>query len=154
MCIRDSVHLPSREVENEGVTDTARPEGVKEQSDLDFPLPHKVPSPRPSTLSNVSSPSSESASSSSSTPAGTSSSSHDMDDDVADRDGSPHQSRTALRHLEAYNMGPNDDQERREGRTRAQTRALNQQQATSSLATLGPVSGDENLRAVIAEQEH
>ena len=85
------VRSPSREVENEGMTDNARPEELTEQSDLGFPLPHEVPSQRPSTLSNVSSPSRESASSSSSAPVG-SSSSDDGGDDVADRDGPPRQS--------------------------------------------------------------
>ena len=50
-------------------------------------------------------------------------------------------------------MGPHDDQELREGRTRAQTRALNQQQATGLLASLGPINGDYTLRALIAEQK-
>ena len=65
----------------------------------------------------------------------------------------PAQARNALRQLEAYNVGPHDDQERREGRTRAQTRALNQQQATGLLASLGPINGDYTLRALIAEQK-
>ena len=62
------------------------------------------------------------------------------------------QARNALRRLEAYNVGPHDDQERREGRTRAQTRALNQQQATGLLASLGPINGDYTLRTLTAEQ--
>ena len=65
----------------------------------------------------------------------------------------PAQARNALRQLEAYNVGPHDDQERREGRTRAQTRALNQQQATGLLASPGPINGDYTLRALIAEQK-
>ena len=63
------------------------------------------------------------------------------------------QARNALRQLEAYNVGPHDDQERREGRTRAQTRALNQQQATGLLESLGSINGDYTLRALIAEQK-
>ena len=60
--------------------------------------------------------------------------------------------RNTLKQIETYNVGPHDHEERREGRTRAQTRALNQQQATGLLATLGPVSGDHILRVLIAEQ--
>ena len=57
-----------------------------------------------------------------------------------------------MKQIETSNVGPHGHEERREGRTRAQTRALNQQHATGLLATLGPVSGNHILRVLIAEQ--
>ena len=69
----------------------------------------------------------------------------DVDDDSAsssdgatsDCDGMPMKYRRAMRQLETYMTGPHDDEERREGRTRAQNRALSQQQATGLLSVLG-----------------
>ena len=62
------------------------------------------------------------------------------------------QYRRAMRQLEMYMTGPHDDEERREGRTRAQNRALSQQQATGLLSMLGPITEDEVIHALIAEQ--
>ena len=45
-----------------------------------------------------------------------------------------------------------DGDEIREGRTRAQSRARNQQEAVGLLCDLGPVAGHQILRALIAEK--
>ena len=44
------------------------------------------------------------------------------------------------------------DDELREGRTRAQTRAVNQQSVSGLVATLGPISASEIMYALLAEQ--
>ena len=57
-----------------------------------------------------------------------------------------------MRQLETYITGPHDDEEKSEGRTRAQNRALSQQQATGLLSVLGPITGNEVMHALIAGQ--
>ena len=85
----------------------------------------------------------------------------DVDDDSAsssdgatsDCDGMPMKYRRAMRQLETYMTGPHDDEERREGRTRAQNRALSQQQATGLLSVLGSITGNDVIHALIATLE-
>ena len=45
-----------------------------------------------------------------------------------------------------------ENDEVREGRTRAQTRAVNQQSVSGLVATLGPISASEIMYALLAEQ--
>ncbi|CAB1113542.1 unnamed protein product [Ectocarpus sp. CCAP 1310/34] len=60
--------------------------------------------------------------------------------------------RRARHELASYNTAANENVEVREGRTRAQTRAVNQQSATGLMATLGPISASELIEALLVEQ--
>ena len=65
----------------------------------------------------------------------------------------PTAARTATRQLGAHVLGPGDGEEIREGRTRAQTRALNQEAAAGLIGMIGPCDGDRILHALLAAQE-
>ena len=86
-----------------------------------------------------------------------SSSSNDSDDNSSDSSPSstdelPDATRRALRQLGPHMTDAHDGDEIREGRTRAQSRARNQQEAVGLLCDLGPVAGHQILRALIAEK--
>ena len=49
--------------------------------------------------------------------------------------------------------GPGDGDEIREGRTRAQTRALNREAAAGLIRTIGPCEGGRIIHALLAEQD-
>ena len=69
-----------------------------------------------------------------------------------DGDETPVQYHRVTHQLESYVTGPHDDEEKSRGRTRAQTRALNQQQRIGLLSTLGLVAEDQIKNALIAKQ--
>ena len=54
---------------------------------------------------------------------------------------------------ESYLTGPHGDEEKREGRTRALTWALNQQQATGLVSTLGLVAEDQIINTLKKDSE-
>ena len=54
--------------------------------------------------------------------------------------------------LADFNTNARENDEVREGRTRAQTRAVNQQSVSGLVATLGPISASEIMYALLAEQ--
>ena len=54
--------------------------------------------------------------------------------------------------LADLNTAARENDEVREGRTRAQTRAVNQQSVSGLVATLGPISASEIMYALLAEQ--
>ncbi|CAB1120053.1 unnamed protein product [Ectocarpus sp. CCAP 1310/34] len=54
--------------------------------------------------------------------------------------------------LADFNTAARENDEVREGRTRAQTRAVNQQSVPGLMATIGPISGTEVLYALLSEQ--
>ncbi|CAB1112508.1 unnamed protein product [Ectocarpus sp. CCAP 1310/34] len=54
--------------------------------------------------------------------------------------------------LADFNTAARESDEVRAGRTRAQTRAINQQSVSGLVATLGPISASEIVHALIAEQ--
>ncbi|CAN0320183.1 unnamed protein product, partial [Scytosiphon promiscuus] len=64
----------------------------------------------------------------------------------------PPAARRARRELADHNTPVHEDYEVRTGRTRARTRAANQQSASVLLATLGPLSATEMVEALTAEQ--
>ena len=87
-------------------------------------------------------------------PSDTSSASSDEDTESTSSDGSaptPTPVRTAARQLGTHIPGPRDGDEIREGRTRAQTRVL-QESATGLLSMLGPDEGGRVVNALVAEQ--
>ncbi|CAB1096365.1 unnamed protein product [Ectocarpus sp. CCAP 1310/34] len=60
--------------------------------------------------------------------------------------------RRTRHELASYNTAVNENVEVREGRTRAQTRAVNQQSVSGLMATLGPISASEIVEAPLMEQ--
>ena len=68
-----------------------------------------------------------------------------------DNEELPPAARRALHELADHNTPVHDDDEVRIGRTRARTRAANQQSASILLATLGPFAATEVVEALIAE---
>ena len=54
--------------------------------------------------------------------------------------------------LADFNTAARENDEVREGRTRAQTRAVNPQSVSGLVATLGPISASEIMCALLAEQ--
>jgi len=70
-----------------------------------------------------------------------------------DNEELPPAARRALHELADHNTPVHDDDEVRIGRTRARTRAANQQSASILLATLGPFAATEVVEALIAEQK-
>ena len=54
--------------------------------------------------------------------------------------------------LADFNTPARETDEVRDGRTRAQTRAVNQQNVPGLVATLGPISASEIVYALVAEQ--
>ena len=54
--------------------------------------------------------------------------------------------------LASFNTPARENDEARDGRTRAQTRAVNQQSVPGLVATLGPISASEIVYALVAEQ--
>ncbi|CAB1096750.1 unnamed protein product [Ectocarpus sp. CCAP 1310/34] len=60
--------------------------------------------------------------------------------------------RRARHELASYNTAANENVEVREGRTRAQTRTVNQQSVAGLMATLGLISALEILEALLVEQ--
>lgn len=58
----------------------------------------------------------------------------------------------AARQLETHTPGPLDDDEILEGRTRAETRAVQQQNTDGLIATLRPIEGDQVVHALMAGQ--
>ena len=54
--------------------------------------------------------------------------------------------------LADVNIPARESDDVRDGRTRAQTRAVNQQSVTGLVATLGPISASEIVYALVAEQ--
>ena len=50
-------------------------------------------------------------------------------------------------------LGPGDGDEIREGRTRAQTRALNREAAAGLISTIGPCEGGRIFHALLAAQD-
>ena len=82
-------------------------------------------------------------------------SSRDDDDASSSDDGAPTPTaiRTAARRLGAHMSGPGDGEEIREGRTRAQTRALNREAATRLISTIGPCEEGHIFHALLAAQD-
>ena len=70
-----------------------------------------------------------------------------------DNEALPPAARRALHELADHNTPVHDDDEVRIGRTRARTRAANQQSASILLATPGPFAATEVVEALIAEQK-
>ena len=70
-----------------------------------------------------------------------------------DNEELPPAARRALHELADHNTPVHDDDEVRIGRTRARTRAANQQSVSILLATLGPFAATEVVEALIAEQK-
>ncbi|CAB1113285.1 unnamed protein product [Ectocarpus sp. CCAP 1310/34] len=60
--------------------------------------------------------------------------------------------RLARHELANYNTAANENVEVREGRTRAQTRAVNHQIVSGLMANLGPISASEIIEALLVEQ--
>ena len=54
--------------------------------------------------------------------------------------------------LTDFNTAARENDEVREGRTRAQTRTVNQQSVSGLVATLGPISASEIMYVLLAEQ--
>ena len=69
-----------------------------------------------------------------------------------ERTPTPTVARTAARQLGAHIQGPRDGDEIREGRTRAQTRALEREAASGLISLVGPVEGSKILDALLAVQ--
>ena len=103
--------------------------------------PYGPPPPPPSSSSPSTSESDSSSSSSNGAPS---------TDDGSDI---PTAARTARRQLGAHIPGPHNSSETREGRTRAQQRALGQPHAAGLFSNLGSLEGSRVVRALIAEQE-
>ena len=83
------------------------------------------------------------------------SSSQDGSDASASDDEAPTPTavRTAARQLGAHMSGPGDGEEIREGRTRAQTRALNREAAAGLISAIGPCEGGRVFQALLAANE-
>ena len=82
-------------------------------------------------------------------------SSRDDDDASSSDDGAPTPTvvRTAARQLGVYMSGPGDGEEIWEGRTRAETRALNREAAAGLISAIGPCEGGRVFRALLAPNE-
>ena len=82
-------------------------------------------------------------------------SSRNGNDASSSDDGAPTQAaaRTAVRQIEAHMSGPGDGDEIREGRARAQTRALNREAAAGLTSTIGPCEGGCKFHALLAAQD-
>ena len=82
-------------------------------------------------------------------------SSRDDDDASSSDDGAPTPTaiRTAARQLGPHMSGSGDGEEIREGRTRAQTRALNREAARWLISTIGPCEGGRIRHALLAAQD-
>ena len=91
-------------------------------------------------------------------------SSESSDNDSSSRDGSdasssdngaptPTAARTAAREFGAHMPRPGDGEEIREGRTRAQTRALHLEAAAGLISMTGPCDGGSILHALLAAQD-
>ena len=65
----------------------------------------------------------------------------------------PTAARTAARELGAHILGPGDGNRIREGRTRAQSRALNQEAAAGVINTIGPCGGGPIFHELLVAQE-
>ena len=77
------------------------------------------------------------------------------DDASSSDDGAPTPTsiRTAARQLGAHMPAPGDREEVREGSTRAQTRALNQEAATGLTSMIGPCDGGRVFHTLLAAQD-
>ena len=82
-------------------------------------------------------------------------SSRDGNDAPSSDDGAPTQTaaRAAARQLGAHMSGPGDGDKIREGRTRAQTRALNREAAAGLISTIGPCEGSRIFHALLSAQD-
>lgn len=58
--------------------------------------------------------------------------------------------RTTARQLQAHTVGPRDGEEVQEGRTRAQTRTLNQEAAADLIGVFGSDKGDKVIHGLLA----
>ena len=70
-----------------------------------------------------------------------------------DEDPSPTAARTAARQLGPHMLGPGDGDEIWEGRTRAQTRALNREATAGLISTIGPCEGVRIFHALLTAQD-
>ena len=70
-----------------------------------------------------------------------------------DEDPSPTAAQTAARQLGPHMLGPGDGDEIWEGRTRAQTRALNREATAGLISTIGPCEGVRIFHALLTAQD-